>query len=704
MLPSAPLSVPDTERRQRRRRTALRHGLVLIGFVLVAVLLTWPLAANLRTALPGTALDDNAVFFWNFWWVRHALADPSASVFATNALFYPDGMNLVLHSYSLLNAAAGATILRWLPLAAALNLTLLVACALNGFTLYLLAFRQTKAWFPSFIAGVFFAACPIFTVHLFGHFSYYTAWPLVLFVGVWLHALERVSWRAAALAGFSLAVVAYADYYYFVYALVFALIATGGTLLEADLVPRPSTRTRLDTILLTLAVIAIGLNVLVAASGGAVWQVGPLRVSLKTGTNVRAVATALLLWWLWRRRRWRMTSSQPSPRLRWAKLRQIDWRRPAAMCGAAGIVAAALMAPILYHAFGLWRAGQYVTQAYLWRSAPPGVDLAGIVSGNPFNPLWGAWVRRIYDVRAMDGFNDPLWLGVVPLVLLLTRQRWMTSRTARRWLLVTMLFLIWALGPFLTVFGLNTGLPLPQILLRYVPIVSNARIPAHASVMVCLGVALLLAIALTRVRADAGAEAAVPGRRSATCPPEPSGRSWKREGGRRPWIDVGSDFGRSVLLALILIDFIAVPFPMTTLERPALYERLAALPAGAVLDVPTGIRDGFGPEGVFDASILYFQSIHEHPIATGYVGRMPPAVRARFHDSPVMRTLFQLSRGEETAPSLSPEAARQELADSWRVRYLVVQRSAHNAVRTFVSAMGLPMIDGDDMRAVYAVE
>jgi hypothetical protein len=658
MLPSAPRPHTPAAAARGLMRAGIRHAAVLVLFALLAVLLTWPLAARLGTHVPGTALDDNALFMWNFWWVRQALADPGARVFFTHALFAPSGVDLVLHSYSLLNAFAGATLLGGWPLPSALGLTLLAACALNGFITYLVAMYLTGHRTASLAAGMFFAACPVFTVHLFGHFNYYTAWPLVAFVGVWLWAVAHPSWRASLPAGASLALVAYADYYYFVYALVFALLALAGTASAIDLVPRASRRTRVDRMLIAFALLAIGASLVITMSGGGVWQVGAIRISLKTGTNVRAVATALALWWLWRRRTWRIS-------MRW---RDTDWRRYARMLAGAAAACALLMAPILSYAWTLWRAGQYVTQSYWWKSAPSGIDLAGLVSGNPFNPFWGAPVRALYDARGMDTFNDPLWLGIVPLVLLVTRRDWMALAAARRWLLMTMIFLVWAVGPFLTIFGVNTGLPLPQILLRYVPVVSNARIPAHAAVMVCLGTAILLAYAMSRAR---------------------------RLQARGP---------AAAVVAVILIDLLAAPFPLTPLPHPPLYERLASRPAGAVLDVPTGIRDGFGPEGVFDASVLYFQTIHRHPIATGYVARLPPSVRQRYDGSPVMRALFQLSAGEEAGQPLDPGSARAALSRDWHVRYVVVHGSANAAVRAFVEAMGLRVIDRDESRTLYAID
>ena len=81
------------------------------------------------------------------------------------------------------------------------------------------------------------------------------------------------------------------------------------------------------------------------------------------------------------------------------------------------------------------------------------------------------------------------WLGIVPVVVLLMgRGQWFDTEEARRWKVVLVVFAIWALGPFLTVAGFDMGLPLPQALARFVPLVENARMPGRA--MVCVYLAL----------------------------------------------------------------------------------------------------------------------------------------------------------------------------------------------------------------------
>jgi hypothetical protein len=162
-------------------RAALADLLVGLFFIVLAVLLTWPLAAAPGRLVPGTGPDDNMVFLWNIWWMRQALSSPADTFLHTAYLFHPVGADLVLHAHTALAAFAGATAFGGFPLPVALNLTLLGSCALNGFTTYLLAHRATAHRLAAVTAGVFFAASPAMTAHLYGHFNMYVAWVLVLF-------------------------------------------------------------------------------------------------------------------------------------------------------------------------------------------------------------------------------------------------------------------------------------------------------------------------------------------------------------------------------------------------------------------------------------------------------------------------------------------------------------------------------------------
>ena len=634
------------------------HIAALLLFAALSVFMTWPLTSELHTHLPGH-MGDNVVFLWNFWLLRQALESPDVAFFTTDAVFHPVGTSLVLHTHSLLNALPGATLFGRLTPVAAVNLTVLIAGALNGFSTYLLTFRLTTDRWASLLAGSFFASSPVFTAHLLGHFNYYTAWPLVLFVIALWHARETKHWRAACVAGVLLAAVAYADYYYFVYAMVLALLLCAQRASGLDLVPYQPRRMKLDAVLLGVAAAAGAVAGAVYASGGFVWYVGGTRISLTTGNNVRALTAAALVWWLWRRRR--LTPALTHGAGAWL----VYGRVLLVMC----VTCAALLGPLIGHALALWRAGQYVTHGTVWRNLHPGLDPAALVLGNPFNSLWGEEVRAAYAALGMHIDVDPAWLSVAPLVLILTRRDWLPQAVAREWLLIVGVFAIWALGPYLSVFGLETGLPLPQILLRYVPVASNARVPGHAMVLVSLGTAVLLSCAMNRT---------------------PMFR-------RRALVGIGA--------MMMLLDFTSIPVATTRLTMPALYDRLGALPPGAVLDVPFGILDGAGVDGRFEPRVLYFQTGHGKPITGGYVSRLSPAVKQAFQQSALMRHLMRLSAGQPSGETIDSGRAVEELRSRWKVRYLVLHdEDASSEVRLFVERLPLRLIAQEDGRRLYTLD
>ena len=151
--------------------------------------------------------------------------------------------------------------------------------------------------------------------------------------------------------------------------------------------------------------------------------------------------------------------------------------------------------PLIAQAFRLALSGRYVSQTYFWRSAPRGVDALAPLAGNPFHPLYGRHVSAFYEQFGLDRIEAVGWLGIVPVVVLLMgRGQWFDTEEARRWKVVLVVFAIWALGPFLTVAGFDMGLPLPQALARFVPLVENARMPGRAMVCVYLALGVLMAL------------------------------------------------------------------------------------------------------------------------------------------------------------------------------------------------------------------
>jgi hypothetical protein len=307
--------------------------------------------------------------------------------------------------------------------------------------------------------------------------------------------------------------------------------------------------------------------------------------------------------------------------------------------------------------------GTYVSPSYHWRSAPRGVDLLAPLLGPPFHP-WTALPQQVYAALDLDRIEAVGWIGIVPLLLLCTavanRRRFDAEH--RVWRLVGLAFAIWSLGPILTVAGFDTGLKLPAILLRYVPLVANARMPGRAMIGVFLALAVL-----------AGTQIAATTR-------------WPR---RAAW--------QWLLIACVIVEYWDAPIPLTPLDRPRVYQTLAAAAAGPVCEVPFGIGDGLSAGvGSQERRALYYATIHEHPLAGGYIGRMPADAAERYERMGVAGDLLRLSDGRPDTRAAADDEAP--------CRYLVVNRSAVSPpLRAYLAQLPLERIGSDQERDLYAL-
>ncbi|MBL7065379.1 MAG: DUF2079 domain-containing protein [Anaerolineae bacterium] len=151
---------------------------VLFAYVLLTVVMTWPLAARLGTHLAGGG--DLWAHQWTFWWVKRSILE-GHSPFYTDLLFYPQGVSLTYHNFAWLNIAV------WLPLQAivgrviAYNVIFITVFALNGFAMYLLAREVTGSKPAAFIGGLVYGFWPYTLSHYEHPNLIATCWvPLVL--------------------------------------------------------------------------------------------------------------------------------------------------------------------------------------------------------------------------------------------------------------------------------------------------------------------------------------------------------------------------------------------------------------------------------------------------------------------------------------------------------------------------------------------
>jgi len=56
-------------------RVSRGHMAVLLFFVVLALLATWPLVLHFNDLVPGWAVADNYEYLWKMWWFKHTLLE-----------------------------------------------------------------------------------------------------------------------------------------------------------------------------------------------------------------------------------------------------------------------------------------------------------------------------------------------------------------------------------------------------------------------------------------------------------------------------------------------------------------------------------------------------------------------------------------------------------------------------------------------------
>jgi hypothetical protein len=265
----------------------------------------------------------------------------------------------------------------------------------------------------------------------------------------------------------------------------------------------------------------------------------------------------------------------------------------------------------------------------------------------------------------------PIGALILAAVAVAVRRR---DPLVQQWALVGSVFMLWALGPWLIAFGRQTPLMLPAIVLRYVPIVANARIPGRAMVVVYFALSMLAAMGAA-------------------------------------WLSSRERTARMVgwwLILLLALECAPAPPPMYVPDLPSQYATLKdSAHAGAVCELPLGIRDGFGETGKFDSAVLLHQSLHERPIVGGFLARLDPRVARDYAAMPVVGSFLRLSSGGKLSDEhvlMSAVEAASSLASAGIAFVVLDTRMASPDLIQFVqSGIALRRIGEQDGRIFYEV-
>ncbi len=219
--------------------------------------------------------------------------------------------------------------------------------------------------------------------------------------------------------------------------------------------------------------------------------------------------------------------------------------------------------------------------------------LQGLFSTSATNRVWGTLTENLRTTVEADLFQGLIVLGLSIVALLAARREPSLRRPVAAYAVLALGATLVALGPEIRFFG-STIFAGPFALLRELEVFRMIRVPARASVFLCLGLSMLAGFGLDRIR---------------------------RTG------------LKAVLVGLALLEATVAPLSVVAADRcisadeplPPVYAWLKSQPLDApVIELPILPNDGLFQRPRFDDSVYLLRSTaHWKRLVNGYAGTEP---------------------------------------------------------------------------------
>lgn len=200
----------------------LKWWFVGLGYLGLAIIMTWPLILDISTHIMGAG-GDAPMFVWNAWWLKKVIFE-GQNLFSTDYMFWPQTIDLSLHTLALVNSTVIAILSKVINLVTAFNVYFLISVALSGLCTFSLVRYITKSDLSAFVSGIIFAFSPYITMHWLGHHNLVTIWFIPLFILLVLKLFKEKKWIYALLAGVIAGLASLNDFYNPIFLIGFLLL------------------------------------------------------------------------------------------------------------------------------------------------------------------------------------------------------------------------------------------------------------------------------------------------------------------------------------------------------------------------------------------------------------------------------------------------------------------------------------------------
>jgi hypothetical protein len=270
-------------------------------------------------------------------------------------------------------------------------------------------------------------------------------------------------------------------------------------------------------------------------------------------------------------------------------------------------------------------------------------DLLAFFVPSPMNPVFGNWTEPVYRHFGGNAYEQTAYLGYVALALSLWGVLRVSGGRTRLFVVTAATFGVLALGPFLHVLGRyrfavdgeELSVPLPYLVLHYVPLVNGLRVPSRFVELTVFALAVLAGSGLSAIFARVT---------------------------RRRWrvALVG------VLLVGVGIESASMPFTVVSARVPHIYSKIGMTPElFTVLELPLDWRI---------IKYHYYQAVHGKRLIVGH----PVRSREKYSVFPAGLPLIPLLKDPKLLLERgTPDDARRDaerLVAFFDIRYIVIHR------------------------------
>ncbi len=197
-----------------------KWGWVMLGYLLFALVWSYPLALHFTTHRAGIA-GDGDVFLWNYWYFKYAI-DNGLPLISTDLLFYPNSVSLTYHTMHWFGCILAYPLQNVMNLTATYNTIFIFSLVANAFSLYWMVAAITRNRSASFVVALAIGFSSFFIVHGLGHMNliaaHFIPWCLLFFYASLTTKTNR-SLLFAGMSGLFFVLATYCDWYHAIYCL-----------------------------------------------------------------------------------------------------------------------------------------------------------------------------------------------------------------------------------------------------------------------------------------------------------------------------------------------------------------------------------------------------------------------------------------------------------------------------------------------------